>query len=59
MKEGKLQAKEILYGFAIAIAILASTALFTGDHAPVDGQQMQGEVLHSNYILPHAGGGDH
>ena len=47
-----------VYIIAVTLAVLAAISLFTDNGMHVDGSAIKGEVLHSNYVLPH-GGSDH
>lgn len=56
MHEWDLSTRITIYGLALVIVVLAATVLFLGDNTLISGDAIQGEVLHSNYVLPHITG---
>jgi|GEM_PF-5384981 len=56
MREWDTSTKVAIYGLTLVIIVLATTLLFLGDNTLLSGHELKGEVLHSNYVLPHVTG---
>ncbi|MBT6068841.1 hypothetical protein HOG48_03725 [Candidatus Peregrinibacteria bacterium] len=50
--ELKGRAKWIVYGLAITVVIVSGFYLVMGEDHAIGGDSLQGEILHSNYVLP-------
>ena len=45
----------VIHILVVALMVMAASAFVFGDNSLLQANILNGEVLHSNYVLPHAG----